>query len=330
MIPPSKIIRSLARRSPATGRLLLRTWLRLPFRPVGKPHWLLVQLSRDLNQRLVVAARLGNGMPIAVFGGDFVSRKILRNGYYEPETVALVEQLLTPGMTFVDAGAHCGQYTLVAARQVGPAGQVHSFEPDPQTFAILQKNIAMNKLGNVHANQVALAERVATLDFFLGNDLNFGANSLAPNVFNSNRAIKVSTRPLDDYLQEQGVEQVDLVKIDVEGAELAVLQGSRALLSGRHRPFIIAEFNEEAQQGFGTSCAALAGLLQEMDYLLYRVGPEQGAGFHAGRKVEDFFNVLAVPQEKISRLPEQAITLSPEDSVTAGKFTAGVVGVAHA
>lgn len=327
---PSKIIRAIAHRSPATGRLLMHIWLRLSFRPIRRPHWLLMQLSRDLNQRLVLPARLCNGMPITVFGGDFVSKRILRDGYYEPETVTLVEQLLTPGMIFVDAGAHCGQYTLVAARQVGPAGQVHSFEPDPQTFAILQKNIAMNKLGNVHANQIALAGRVATLDFFLGNEHNYGANSLAENVFNSNRTIKVSTRPLDDYLRERRIEQVDLLKIDVEGAELAVLQGSRVLLSGRHRPFIIVEFNEQAQQGFGSSCTELAGLLQEMDYLLYRVGPEEGPGFHAGRKVEDFFNVLAVPQEEISCLPERGITLSPEDSVTAGKFTAGVVGVAHA
>lgn len=329
-MPPSTLIRSLARRSPATGRLLIQLWLKLAYRPGRLPHWLLLQLSRDLNQRLVVPARLGNGMPIAVFWGDFVSKKIMQDGYYEPETVALVEQLLAPGMVFVDAGTHCGQYTLVAARQIGPAGQVHSFEPDPQTFAILQKNIAMNKLGNVQANRVALADRVATLDFYLGHDRNFGANSLAANVFNSNHAIQVATRPLDDYLQEQQVEQVDLVKIDVEGAELAVLQGSRALLSGRHRPFLIIEFNEQAQQGFGSSCAELAGLLQGMDYTLYRVGPEQGAGFNAGQEREVFFNVLAVPQEKINHLPKQAITLSPEDSVKAGQFTAGVASAAHA
>src|SRR5690606_24384931 len=73
VMPPSTLIRSLARRSPATGRLLIQLWLKLAYRPGRLPHWLLLQLSRDLNQRLVVPARLGNGMPIAVFWGDFVS-----------------------------------------------------------------------------------------------------------------------------------------------------------------------------------------------------------------------------------------------------------------
>src|SRR5690606_25934301 len=162
MIPPSTLLRSLVRRSPAAGRLLTRTWSRLSLRPAQSPHWLLVQLSRDLDQRLVVPAWLNNGMLINVFWDDWVSHKILRDGCYEPETMALVEQLLQPGMVFIDAGAHCGQYTLVAGRAVGPSGQVHSFEPHPETFAVLKKNITDNKLRNTQANSFALADCSAT------------------------------------------------------------------------------------------------------------------------------------------------------------------------
>src|ERR1017187_7387482 len=68
---------------------------------------------------------------------------------YEPETKILLSNIIRPGMTFLDVGAHVGHYTLLAARLVGPTGHVYAFEPEPENYAILTKNIALNGYTNV-------------------------------------------------------------------------------------------------------------------------------------------------------------------------------------
>ena len=92
---------------------------------------------------------------------------IIRRGMFEPETVRAFAALLAPGMTVMDIGANVGQFTLVAARRVGPSGRLHAFEPTPELAAHILRNLELNGLENVAVNAVAVSDVAgrATLHF---------------------------------------------------------------------------------------------------------------------------------------------------------------------
>lgn len=251
-------------------------------------------LALEFDCRLPLRARLGNGLVLDVVWRDHVSESIVRSGYYEPETVALFERFLRPGMVALDVGGHIGQYTLVASRLVGPGGQVHSFEPDPETFAWLQHNCELNGLANVRTNRIALSDSSGTQTFYFATTHDIGANSLAEPLNFSGRKAEVACLPLDEYLRERGIARVHLVKMDVEGAEMAVLAGGERLFSSPERPILIMEFEEKRQRAFGRSCREMGRWLVERGYDLYRIGA-QLEPYTPSDADPRSLNVLAVP-----------------------------------
>jgi FkbM family methyltransferase len=254
-----------------------------------------VKLASEFDCRLPVSANLGNGLTIQVALGDHVSRHILRDGYYEPDTVALFDRFLKAGMVVLDIGAHIGQYSLVASRLVGDSGQVHSFEPDPDTYAWLRDNCRRNSLTNVRLNQLALSDTAETRTLYFSMTADIGANSLAEPKRFSGRKAAVRCLRLDDYLRMQSVGRVHLVKMDVEGAELAVLRGAERLFSGPMRPMLVAEFEEERQVAFGSSCRVLAEWLVQRGYQLFRIGSELRP-YTPSAADPPSVNVLAMPE----------------------------------
>ena len=256
---------------------------------------LIRSLSQEFDCRLPIRARLGNGLLLDVVWRDHVSESIARSGYYEPETVALFERFLRPGMVALDIGGHIGQYTLVASKLVGPSGQVHSFEPDPETFAWLERNCRLNALANVRTNRIALSESAGTQTFYFATTHDIGSNSLAEPLNFSGRKADVQCLPLDAYLRERGVSRVHLVKMDVEGAEMAVLAGGEQLFSSPERPILIMEFEEKRQRAFGRSCREMGGWLVAHGYDLYRIG-ERLDPYTPGDADPRSLNVLAVPR----------------------------------
>jgi hypothetical protein len=240
-------------------------------RLVRKPHWLLCSIATELDYFPTVEARLGNGMRMRVHWGQVVGTGILVNGFHEPHTTRVVQQLLITAMTFFDVGAHVGQYTLLAAGLVGREGHVHSFEPDARSFRLLDHNVSINRLDNVKLNNCAVT-----------SDRGTGPSA--------------SRRSLDDYVTERAIEHVDLIKIDIDGGELDVLHGSRQVLS-RLRPTLIVEFAEDMQAAYGHSCAELADFLHGLQYELYCIDTDRVIPYAPWGPERAYFNVLAIPSE---------------------------------
>lgn len=144
---------------------------------------------------------------------------------------------------FLDVGAHVGRYSLFVAKSLRN-GYVYSFEPTPRTFEVLMKNIAANDVHNITPLRIALSNSQG-LTYLQLSDLNEGANSLV-DVGDKNRLICVRTDRLDDIIKKEGIDpkEVVLIKIDVEGNEHLVLNGSKRLL--RHGcPRIVFEAGTE-------------------------------------------------------------------------------------
>jgi FkbM family methyltransferase len=160
-------------------------------------------------------------------------------GASDPEIAAAFREVLRPGMVALDCGAHIGEYSLLFSRLVGPGGAVHAFEPDPRVFEFLKWNVERNGLTNVTANMLALSSSGGRADYALHPD----ATCSALAEFDGDGAggvetVEVSTTSLDAYAPEHGLERVDAVKIDVEGAEGAVLEGAARILE-RMRPVLV-------------------------------------------------------------------------------------------
>jgi FkbM family methyltransferase len=170
---------------------------------------------------------------------------------WESETTEVIMQLIRPGDIVFDIGANLGYYTLLTAGAVGPAGQVHSFEPNPNLATVLIEAVKLNSYHDrVFINQIALSDRTQERAEFYISQLpqESGLSSLSPHpqwiqqgVFSPSNTILVDTITLDEYFVERHIERCDLVKIDVEGTEYHVIGGMRKVLRDIQPKFIICE-----------------------------------------------------------------------------------------
>jgi FkbM family methyltransferase len=256
----------------------------------------LLELASVAGQRVYRRRRLGNGMQMIVPLNDLPGAAIAKDGYYEPETVHLFERILKPGMVFFDVGAHCGQYTLVASRLVGAAGQVHSFEPDPLTSTQLRSNVVLNGLGNVTVNQAAVGAADATVTFFESSAQYAGTSGLRPSPYFSGKSYPVACTTLDTYLRRRGLAKIDAMKVDIEGAELDLLLSTKDVLASDRRPIIVMEFNNAGQQRFGHELNESEQVLRQYGYDIFRISDL--SAFEARADDPSYFNVLAWPTNK--------------------------------
>jgi FkbM family methyltransferase len=192
----------------------------------------------------------------------FAKRAFAFRENYEPELIYM-ERLLSPGSVFIDVGANMGIYTLVASKLVGEGGRVMAFEPSAQSFPILRQNIALNSLTNVCALPVALSDSAGKA-WLYHPGLPEG-NSLGRDPAWGNDAEEVSTETLDHIVEEASVKQVDVIKIDVEGAEELVMRGATKILTSMH-PAIIFEVNPSYSALLGLSAQGASKLLQSLGY----------------------------------------------------------------
>jgi FkbM family methyltransferase len=165
----------------------------------------------------------------------------MTRGRWEPGVTRLLETVVQPGMTVVDAGAHIGYFSLLAARRVGPGGRVYAFEPAPENFELLARNIALNAYRNVVPVRKAVSDHEGVETFFLHPDS--VAHSLLAETFGRpHAAIQVETTTLDHFFATQGWPPIHLVKLDIEGGEPEALDGMAKLLARNRGLQLILEF----------------------------------------------------------------------------------------
>jgi FkbM family methyltransferase len=203
-----------------------------------------------------------------------LAREVYFTGQYEPQETALIEALVRPGNTFVDVGAHWGYFSLIASQRVGGAGRVISIEADPRLFRTLSRNVRDNELVQIEPVHVAAAAETGVLRMsgYREQDDNWGVSRLlgsapsdGPNVFD------VPTASIDALLDKRGITTVDVLKMDIEGAEALALRGMEAgLRAGRYRMMVI-ELHPAALTDFGSSVAVLVELISGFGYRAWRI-----------------------------------------------------------
>jgi FkbM family methyltransferase len=210
-----------------------------------------------------LVAQLEGGAWVRTSGVVDAEWSFLAGKTKEERSLLRVRSFLSSGMTFVDVGANIGYFSLPSASIVGPTGKVIAFEPTPAVADRLRENIRLNRLANVTVVQSAVSDYEGRAQFFQsaddpeGNSLYGQPSSSAP--------LEVATVTLDDELSRRGIFGVNLIKIDAEGAELAVLKGARRVLAADH-PAILLEVNPLTLRASGVTSERLLNQLSEYGY----------------------------------------------------------------
>lgn len=222
----------------------------------------------DLGQRMFVEL------------SDHIEGSIYRHGAYEREVTAAFCSLVNPGSTVLDVGAHIGYYTLLGAARVGSLGSVHAFEPVPEIFERLRANVMLNGYRNVSLNRLALSTEEGFVHIYPAIGRNSATSSILPSGENAPIPIKVASTTIDAYVKEQCVQQVDLVKLDVEGAELFVLRGGEQTLASQG-PDVIVEIGNSLFQQAGYDLSTVLDFMTSLGYQPFRIENPQGTFTYA-------------------------------------------------
>jgi FkbM family methyltransferase len=175
----------------------------------------------------------------------------LTAGNYEQPIADLFASTLRPGMAVLDVGAHIGYFSLVAGAHVGPTGRVWSFEPDPANRASLERNVDANGMDDrisIVPLAVSAAVGESTLYQMAGDT---GSSTLFPGEKTNDELIAVDTTSLDAWARSEGWPTIDLLKVDAEGAEGAVLAGMRELVKRNPNIVVVLEFQADALEAAG-------------------------------------------------------------------------------
>jgi FkbM family methyltransferase len=210
---------------------------------------------------------------------------------YDRELVWLSRNV-EPGFVIVDVGASFGIYTLVAARAAGASGQVFSFEPTTAAFEILNANVELNALTNVHTFRCAVGERSGEVELYHHLDSSRNSLGYTAGMIGTSESVQLTT--LNNVLDKAGIAKIDLIKIDVEGTEEMVLKGCSTILE-RSRPKIIIELNPPRAAAIGLRADGAWQLLLSLGYKMYEIG----AGCRlcrVDRSPQQYINVVAFPE----------------------------------
>jgi FkbM family methyltransferase len=177
----------------------------------------------------------------------------------------LMDRAIRPGATVVDVGANVGYNTVYASRRVGPGGRVVAVEPAADNVRVLRENITANGLTNVEVHRVAAGRAHEVRTLFLRGETSAVNSLFQESVYAAVTAVEeVEVAPLDDLVDGEA----DLVKIDVEGAELDVLAGMTRLLR-RSGIRLIVEWHPGLQHAAGYAVDALPRLLLDHGFRLH-------------------------------------------------------------
>jgi FkbM family methyltransferase len=192
----------------------------------------------------------------------------LNFGRYENDDAGVLESLFGPGQTILDVGANIGWYALHAARRF-PSATVHAFEPVPRTFEYLQRNVQTNNVKNVVFHNFGLSDRAGHVQFFVYPEGSGGASMANTSGRTDVVTVMARIKRLDDLDLSP-----DVIKIDVEGAELFAFRGGMETLR-KYRPAVFSEMLRKWAAKFDYHPNEIINLLGGLDYQCFYFGGDR-------------------------------------------------------
>ena len=222
-----------------------------------------------------VSHNLACGGKMILDTNDRLALRICCERGFEPVVRREIERIASRGVNVIDIGANIGYYTILTSKLVGPDKRVYAFEPQPHVLNKLRANIEANGLLNVTVFPLALSDKAGTVPFHIPTEGSEAHGSIHANGrFEVMKIVDVETQRLDDVLSRLGSPEIGFIKMDAEGAELAILRGAVRLLSGPNRPILVFEANEDNCQPFGHCVYDLLQFVRSFGYRLRQLDKE--------------------------------------------------------
>lgn len=230
---------------------------------------------------------------------EHMGGQIFFRGSYSGDQLTLIEKLLNTHSVFIDAGANQGEFSIAAARIV-QQGKVIAFEPVSEYRERLLENVRLNNFGNVQVITAALGEKEGHLPIydrqenFTDGTRNEGLPTLFASESRHHAREVVQVRRLDDVLRELGIPRVDVIKLDIEGAEWIALRGAVNTLASC-RPTLVLEIGRETCRAAGYEPEALVEWLTSLNYRIEKVIEGGKTRPITPALLDDFQNIVAFP-----------------------------------
>ena len=202
---------------------------------------------------------------------DWIQKQIYFFGRYEVEKkeTLLWKKILKEGQTIFDIGANIGYYSLMASKRIGN-GKIYAFEPVKQTFERLTKNVKLNNFKNIKLNNLAVSNEVGTVDIYVANSKNTGTSSITKHMHFNGDKQTVKSVTIDHFIKSNNIEAMDIVKIDVEGAEMMVIEGMEKSLR-KFNPIVMIELIDERLKAAGSSIKEAYDFFEKLNYKPYQL-----------------------------------------------------------
>ncbi|HEY4329273.1 MAG TPA: FkbM family methyltransferase [Phycisphaerae bacterium] len=208
------------------------------------------------------------GARIFVAPKDYLQRIVYYCGIFEPHCIAVLQALLEPGSSMLDIGANIGVHALFAASKIGTHGRVYAIEAHPGNAMELRANILRNHFQNITVFETGVGSRCGKAAMALPNISNQGMYTVVDST--AAGGIEVELTTLDVLRKTKHLPRIDLIKMDIEGSELATLKGGSELFAD-DQPHLLIELNDASLRSRGGSAEELRKLLFQMDYVGWRM-----------------------------------------------------------
>lgn len=253
----------------------------------GAPGGRLHRLLKRLYHGLLSLPTGGRGIRRVTPGGDvFIIDPGFRYLAWSPPEYDIYRRATQPGAMVLDVGANAGQYTLLFGKWTGPKGRVHAFEPSPEAFVGLTRHVELNGLSDiVHCWPMAVSNRDGESDFLA--DGFQGTNRLVSSEHDRLRSPvrRVVCTTVDQFCTREGILPT-FIKIDVEGAELQVLQGARETIRAAGKALVLfVELHPALWSGFGYDRNALIAELTHLGLKAVPIGSDDPWASNTGLPV---------------------------------------------
>ena len=225
----------------------------------------LAALGEPLHRRLFPHSLLADPeMPIGIKGLSLYHDgrpsyhlQMLAMGMHDRDVVDVLVHIARPRMTVVDVGAHLGYFALLSAGLGGPGSKVWAFEPSPAVLPLLRRNVAANAAGAaVTVVPSAVGDRIGTLTLFPGDADSMVSSVYAAAAGSGRWGTVVPCTSLDAWLRWQGWPAVDVIKVDIEGHEVAALAGMRETIRRNPSVALVIELNERTLAAAGETISS--------------------------------------------------------------------------
>jgi len=194
-------------------------------------------------------------------------------GFREPARLKLYD-LISEGDIVFDVGANIGDTTLHFAKIIGDNAKVHSFEPDPINHNSIQKNISLNNFKNIILNKIGLGNVKGSFKIHTLDQKNKGMNRIVSDSEDVKNSREIQVTTINEYVKENNIQKLDLIKIDVEGYEFNVLKGSVEVLN-RFHPKLFIELDDENLKAQGSSAKKLVMFLLDIGYDIFQAETDE-------------------------------------------------------